>query len=113
MYETDHEPEPPDPPAEVEAEGRYLPVPASQRGAETRPSRSLARFEDAPLPVAAAAAAGGFVLGVVTWVLARALRRRRTQRSLGRVLSRRGGRGERVEVAASRSFLVDVHMLRR
>ena len=61
----------------------------------------------ASLPAPALAAAGGFVMGVVTWVAVRVLRRGR-RRSL-----RRAGRGRRgVEIASSRSFLVDVHLLK-
>jgi hypothetical protein len=73
--------------------------------AEPRPVR---RAHDVSLP-AAAAATGGFLLGVVTFVLVRVLRRPRAATPR---LRRGGGRGRRVEVAASRSFLVDVHLLR-
>lgn len=75
--------------------------------AEARP---LERVQPASLPAAVAAATGGFLLGVATFVLVRILRRPRPPRlRLGR-----GGRrrGQRVEVAGSRSFLVDVHLLR-
>ena len=58
-----------------------------------------------------AAATGGFLLGVATFVLVRVLRRPRAARSLR--LERRRGRGrQEVEVAASRSFLVDIHLLK-
>jgi hypothetical protein len=62
----------------------------------------------ASLPAAVVAATGGFLIGVATFVLVRLLRRPRTAASLriGR------GRGKRVEVATSRSFLVDVHLLK-
>lgn len=46
-------------------------------------------------------------MGVITWVAVRVLRR---DRSALRVRGRRGRRG--VEVAATRSFLVDVHLLK-
>ena len=68
------------------------------------------RAQPVSLPAAVAAATGGFLLGVATFVLVRVLRRPRTSRmTLGR-----GGRrrGKRVEVAGTRSFLVDVHLLR-
>ena len=62
------------------------------------------------LPAAVAAATGGFLLGVATFVLVRILRRPRPARvKLGRGPVRRG---KRVDVAGTRSFLVDVHLLR-
>ena len=61
------------------------------------------------LPAAALAATGGFLLGVATFVLVRVLRRP-PARALR--VRRGAGRAKRVEVAASRSFLVDVHLLR-
>ncbi|WDT93345.1 hypothetical protein JDY09_08115 [Thermoleophilum album] len=83
-------------------EGRELPVLAVARPIE--PVR-----ERLPLPVAAAAAAGGFALGVGAFLLVRSLRLPlRLLRSL-----RRGRRRRRkVEIAASRSVLVDIHFLR-
>jgi hypothetical protein len=75
--------------------------------AEARP---IERPAPLPLPVAVAAAAGGFLLGVATWVLVRLLRRQGPRRiRVGRGVSRRG---QRVDVTATRSFLVDVHLLR-
>jgi hypothetical protein len=47
-------------------------------------------------------------MGVITWVAVRVLRRGRGRAALG--ARRRGRRG--VEVAATRSFLVDVHLLK-
>ena len=70
--------------------------------AEPRPVR---RVPEVSLPAAVAAATGGFLLGIATFVLVRVLRRPRSP-------SLRLGRGKRVEVTASRSFLVDVHLLR-
>jgi hypothetical protein len=96
-----------------------MPEPASlpdpSQGADVRPlpvlaePRPVRRVQDVSLPAAAAAATGGFLLGVVTFVLVRVLRR---PRAATLRLRRGGGRGKRVEVAASRSFLVDVHLLR-
>jgi hypothetical protein len=96
-------PEPADSAApRIDEADRPLPVLA-----EARP---IERPAPVPLPVAAAAAAGGFLLGVATWVLVRVLRRPGTRRiKVGRGVSRRG---QRVDVTATRSFLVDIHLLR-
>jgi hypothetical protein len=99
--------------ASAAGEGRYLPVPAGEAAVEAAPPRPIERAQPVPLPVAVAAAATGFLAGVATFVLVRVLRRHRAERALGRVLSRRGrGRGG-LEIAGSRSFLVDIHLLRR
>jgi hypothetical protein len=58
------------------------------------------------LPAPAVAAAGGFLAGVATFVL---LRMRPSRRRL-RIGKRRG---KKIEIAESRSFLVDVHLLKR
>lgn len=96
-------PEPPalpDPQEEVDV--RPLPVLAEPRPVERPPEASL--------PAAVVAATGGFLLGIAAFVLVRVLRR---PRSAARLRLRRGAsRGRRVEVAASRSFLVDVHLLK-
>ena len=95
--------EPADSPApQVEEEDqRQLPVLAEPRPIERKPP--------APLP-AVAAAAGGFVLGIATWVLVRVLRQPRPRRmKVGRGFGRRG---QKVDVQATRSFLVDIHLLR-
>ena len=60
----------------------------------------------AALPAPAVAAAGGFLAGVVTFVL---FRMRPSRRRL-RIGSRRG---KKIEIAESRSFLVDIHLLKR
>jgi hypothetical protein len=93
IRDADHEPE--------EAEVRPLPVLAEPRPIE--------RARPVALPAAVAAATGGFLLGVACFVLVRVLRRPRAAQSL-RLGGR--GRGRKTEVAASRSFLVDVHLLR-
>lgn len=102
---------PPEDPQEVEgtvepgtelAEVHALPAVA-------RPAE-ITRPRPASLPATVAAAAGGFLVGVAAFVLVRILRRPRPAR-LGRKRLRRGG--ERVEVAHTRSFLVDVHLLDR
>ncbi|HEY6776145.1 MAG TPA: hypothetical protein VI122_06515 [Thermoleophilaceae bacterium] len=97
-------PEPPalPDPQEDELDVRPLPVLAEPRPVE--------RPRDASLPAAVAAATGGFLLGIAAFVLVRVLRRPRSAAALR--LRRGARRGRRVEVAASRSFLVDVHLLR-
>ena len=85
-----------------EAEDSALPVLA-----EVRP---LERSQPAPVPATVAAATGGFVLGVATFLFVRVLRRPR--RSALRI-GGRGRRGQRIDVAGTRSFLVDVHLLDR
>ena len=79
-----------------------LPVLAQARAIERRPAITV--------PAAIAAATGGFLLGVATFVLVRVLRRPRPVR-VGR--SRRGRRSGQLDIAATRSFLVDVHLLDR
>jgi hypothetical protein len=64
----------------------------------------------AALPAPALAAAGGFLAGVTTFVLFRAFQAIRHPRRSLRVGR---GRGRKVEVADSRSFLVDIHLLKR
>ena len=76
---------------------RPLPVLAEPRPIQRRPEVSL--------PAAVAAATGGFLLGIATFVLVRLLRRPRPA-------SIRLGRRKKAEVAASRSFLVDIHLLK-
>jgi len=90
----------PDP--QDEAEVRPLPVLAEPRPIE--------RARPASLPAAVVAATGGFLLGVLCFLLVRVLRRPRAARSL-RLGGGRGG-GKRMDVAASRSFLVDIHLLK-
>jgi hypothetical protein len=90
----------PDP--QQEADVRPLPVLA-----EPRP---VGRPHVVSVPDAVAAATGGFLLGIATFVLVRVLRRPRSAAALR--LRRGTARGRRVEVAASRSFLVDIHLLK-
>jgi hypothetical protein len=95
-----------------ESEVRHLPVPSSVP--EARPIErpvppgggGLQGFI-ASLPAPAVAAAGGFLMGMVTWVAVRVLRGDRRRAAI----ARRRGR-KTVEVAATRSFLVDVHLLK-
>jgi len=92
-----------------EAEVRHLPVLAELP--EPRPlERRYPRIAALPAPVVAAA--GGFLAGVATFVLVRVLRR--PSRSPARRTSRLGRRRrDSQDVVASRSFLVDVHLLKR
>ncbi|MBD0281842.1 MAG: hypothetical protein ICV69_06565 [Thermoleophilaceae bacterium] len=89
-------------PDESNADVRHLPVLAEPRPVE--------RPRDVPLPAAVAAATGGFLLGIASFVVVRVLRRPRSAAALR--LQRGGGRARRVEVTASRSFLVDIHLLK-
>ena len=70
---------------------------------------------ESSLPTPAVAATGGFLAGVATLVLVRLLRRSAADRPRrGGVGIRRSKRGDRaLEIAGSRSFLVDVHILKR
>jgi hypothetical protein len=63
----------------------------------------------AALPAPAVAAAGGFLVGVATFVLFRMRHPRGRKVRVGG-----GGRGgKKIEIAESRSFLVDIHLLKR
>ena len=92
--------------SEAEQADDTLPVLASQ-------ARPIERVAEAPLPMPAMAATGGFLVGIATLVLVRVLRRsaQRPRRGIGIRRGKRGGRS--LEVTGSRSFLVDVHMLKR
>ncbi len=91
---------------EVVAEVRHLPVPVEQRSEELDVPRPVS------VPATVVAATGGFVLGIAAFVLVRVLRRPSAGRALARrrrrLTDRRG-----VDVQATRSFLVDVHLLKR
>jgi hypothetical protein len=88
------------PPEVVDEDGRPLPVPVRSRAVAERPDGVLA----APM----AATAGGIVAGLATMMIVRGLRHRPKRVRVG---GRR--RGKALEVTATRSFLVDVHMLKR
>ena len=100
-------------PADISEEGevRHLPVPVSIPEARPveRPPAQLERLRLAELPAPVIAAAGGFLVGVATWVLVRMIRRDR--RTPVQIRGRRGRKG--IEVAGTRSFLVDVHLLKQ
>jgi hypothetical protein len=71
-----------------------------------RPPMTLAqRIVALPAPVLAAT--GGFLAGVATFVLWRIRHPRSRKVRVG------GRRGTKIEIAESRSFLVDIHLLKR
>ena len=86
-----------------EVEERNLPVLAPA-------ARAIEPVQPAPLAAPAVAAAGGVLAGFVTFVLVRALRAR-PRRGLFR--RRKSGAERALEIATSRSFLVDVHVVKR
>ena len=75
------------------------------RPVEPQPPQTLVQ-RVASLPAPVLAAAGGFLAGVASFVL---FRMRPSQRKLR--IGRR--RGKKIEIAESRSFLVDIHLLKR
>jgi hypothetical protein len=86
-------------------DGGELPVVADVRALE--PARPAA----SPAVQAAAVAATGFVAGATAVALARRRAVRKAAPARRRRKNGRGRGGELVEVVASRSFLVDVHLL--
>lgn len=110
MSELPHTPAEPEGPEEVDgelvAEVRPLPVPREGQ------ADVLDRPEPASLPATVAAATGGFVLGIIAFMLVKLLRRPSAARALSqrrRMLAKRRG----AEVVDTRSFLVDIHLLKR
>ena len=91
-------------------------TPALPEGDQERPlpvlseARPIERQPPVPLPVVAAVGAMGFIAGALAWTLMRVLRRP-PRSPVVRSLRRRRARG--VEIAGTRSFLVDVHLLKR
>jgi hypothetical protein len=90
---------------EEPVENRNLPVLAS----EARPIEPAR--EQSPLAAPVAVATGGVLAGLATFVLARVLRNGVRRRPAVRIGSRR--RGTKLDIATSRSFLVDVHVLNK
>jgi hypothetical protein len=88
------------PPEVVDEDGRPLPAPSRSRELEPRP--------EAVLLAPAAAATGGIVAGLAAMMIVRGLRHRPRRVKVG---GRR--RGKALEVTATKSFLVDVHVLKR
>jgi hypothetical protein len=92
----------PDRPEAQEDDVRPLPVLAE--------AQVIERPQPASLPAVVAAGTLGFVAGVAAWMLVRVLRRSRRSPAV-RGLRKRRERG--IEIAGTRSFLVDVHLLKR
>lgn len=88
-------------------EARVLPAVAEGQSATALATRKVS------LPATVAAAGGGMVLGIAAFMLLRVLRRPSAARSVARRRRRMQAKRNGVEVAASRSFLVDVHLLKR
>ena len=105
----------PEPAPEAEdAEVRHLPVVADGVARPVGSGSASTELETyRPLaPAAIVAAAGGFLAGVAAFVIVRILRRKPSSALAGR----RGAFGRRKqgpEIAASKSFLVDIHLLKR
>jgi hypothetical protein len=103
--------------SEAELDGEVLAEEDAEAGA-AQPVRAIDRYQEPASPVlrgevrtAAIAAAGGLLAGAATVAAVRAVRAP-TSRGASRALRRR--RQERpVKVLASRSFLVDVHLIDR
>lgn len=93
---------------ELVAEVRHLPVPAAQVQSEAVDIR-----RPASVPATVAAATGGFVLGVAAFILIRVLRRPSSGRALAARRARKLAKARGVDVQSSRSFLIDVHLLKR
>jgi hypothetical protein len=70
--------------------------------AEPRP---IERRVEVSVPAAIAAATGGFLVGIATFVMVRLLRRPRP-------VAVRLGKRKKANIAGSRSFLVDIHLLK-
>jgi hypothetical protein len=91
-----------------------LPVLAEVRPIEREPESpgtDLGRAAASPAVQAATVAATGFVAGMATVALARRHAARKANPALRRRRKRRGS--DVGEVLASRSFLVDIHLLNR
>lgn len=103
--------------SKLEVDGEVLAEEDGDPGVEQE-VRVLERYEEPALPVlrgevrsAALAAAGGVLAGAATVAAVRAVGAVSTRRAGGRKLARR--RDRPANVVASRSFLVDVHLLGR
>jgi hypothetical protein len=102
-----HPEEPIEVDGELVAEARPLPAAWDAQPGE------LAEPTPASLPAALAAATGGFVLGVVAFMLLKFLRQPAAARSMSRRRRKMIAKRRGAEVVDTRSFLVDVHLLKR
>jgi hypothetical protein len=103
--------------SELHVDGEVLAEEDVQSDVE-QPVRALERYEEASSPVlrgevktAALAAAGGVLAGAATVAAVRAVGAVGSRKGSGRKVARR--RERPMNVVASRSFLVDVHLLGR
>jgi hypothetical protein len=80
-------------------------------GSEARPLQPAQQSSLLPAPVVAAG--GGALVAAVGYVLLRVLRRPARRRGALRIGKGRGRKRGALEVTGSRSFLVDVHVLKR
>ena len=71
-----------------------------------RPAPTTLAQRIVALPAPVLAATGGFLAGVATFVLFR-MRPSKRRLSIGK------RRGKKIEIAESRSFLVDIHLLKK
>ena len=102
----------------LEADAVEEQIPAAEEGADREQVRPLPERRSAAeldawrgeIRVAAVAAAGGIAAGAVTVAAVNAVRAR-AERKRPRRISRRGRKSE--GILASRSFLIDVHVLDR
>ena len=72
-------------------------------------ARVVEQVQQSPVPAPVVAAAGGALAGALAFVLLRALTRAPRAAAVRIRRRKRGG----FEITSSRSFLVDVHMLKR
>jgi hypothetical protein len=104
---------------EAEAIEELAPEGAVETTVETRPlpARPERREEleawRGEVRTAAIAAAGGLVAGVATVAVVNAARAVGSRRPRSRVAKRQSQRERAVDIVASRSFLIDVHVLGR
>lgn len=76
-------------------------------------ARPLERAPEPLLPAPVAVATGGVVVAAASYLLLRILRRPARRRAAVRIGRGRGRKRGALEITGSRSFLVDVHMLKR
>lgn len=76
-------------------------------------ARPVERQRPSALPVPVAAATGGVIAAAATYLLYRVLRHPARRGASVRIGRGRGRKRGALEVTGSRSFLVDVHMLKR